>query len=152
MESIRELIIQDIDTALAELTTANGFNCNCGANRERGRRSWEDADLPCMSIFPAVEAASRSAYGMDKMVMPVRVDMLDNYTSETASVKGEKMLADVKDAIRQARATLLTGYISDIQYTGGGIEEYPELKTKTVGVTASFNITYETKLGDPYNQ
>lgn len=152
-DSIRERIIQEIDYALSQLMTANGFNCNCGATRERGRKSWEETDLPCLSLFPGIETAARTAYGMDQMVMPIRVDMLDNYTGDTtANHKGEKMLADIKEVMRRSRATLLAGLAEDIQYTGGGMEDFPELKTKTVGVTASFNITYQTRLGDPYNQ
>lgn len=151
-DSIRERIIQEIDAVLADLLIASGFNCNCGANKERGRKSWEESDLPCLSLFPGVESAQRSAYSGDTMVMPIKIDLLDNYSASNPSTIGERMLADVREIMRRARPVLLAGLVEDIQYKGGGIEDYPEQKTKTIGVTASFDITYSTKLGDPYNQ
>jgi hypothetical protein len=112
-----------------------------------------------MSIFPQPETASRTAYGKDSMVMPMKFDVLETYESlvsehgeEAASVMGEKVIADIREVIRRSYTILLDGLVQDIQYTGGGIQDYPELSKKTVGVTATFDVTYVTKLGDPYNQ
>lgn len=153
MDSIREKIIQEIDYALSQLLTANDFNCNCGANRERGRKSWEDADAPCMTIFPGFESGERASYGGDQMVMPVRVEIFDNRNeSITTSEQCEKMLADLREVMRRASPSLIAGFVEDIQYTGGGFEDYPKESVKTIGVVALYDITYQTKLGDPYKQ
>lgn len=38
-----------------------------------------------------------------------------------------------------------------IEYVEGGTEEYPEDQNLSVGVAATFHITYSTNIGDPYN-
>jgi len=43
-------------------------------------------------------------------------------------------------------------YAESIVYEGGGIEEYPEEGSISVGVQVRFLVTYWTKIGDPYNQ
>jgi len=158
-DSIRERIIQEFKYVGQQLTVANGFNSDCGSDVKRGRVKWEENDAPCMSIFPQPETASRTAYGKDSMVMPMKFDVLETYESlvsehgeEAASVMGEKVIADIREVIRRSYTILLDGLVQDIQYTGGGIQDYPELSKKTVGVTATFDVTYVTKLGDPYNQ
>jgi len=40
----------------------------------------------------------------------------------------------------------------DVIYTGGGIQEYPEASKRIIGVTATFNVIYQTRIGDPYTQ
>jgi len=158
MDSIRERIIQEFKYVAQQLTTGNGFNSNCGLNVKRCRIKWEDADTPCMSIFPKPETASRLATGKDLMSMPMQFEVLETYGSlvlefgdEAASVMGERVIADIREVIRRSYKILLEGLVQDIQYTSSG-HEYPELSKKTVGVTATFDVTYVTKLGDPYNQ
>lgn len=162
MDPIRERIIQEIEVGLGILTIAGGFNSNCGRLIERGKVQWDDEDSPCMSIFPGVEIAERTAYGRDSMKMPLSLNAFDSYldTISTvtgkpvsgASAKGEKILADLREAMRKVFKILTQGLVQDIRYTGGGMQDFPELTKKTVGVIASFEITYETKVNDPYNQ
>ena len=161
-DSIRERIIQEVEAGLSILTLANGFNTNCGRLIERGKKEWDDTDAPCMSIFPGIETADNTGYGVDKNVMPVVLNLLDTYTNTVsavtgktvsgASAKGEKMFADAKEAIKRVFTVLTAGLVQDIQYKGGGIQDYPGLETKIIGVMATFDITYETKRNDPYNQ
>jgi len=162
---VRERVIQEFKYVAQQLTTAEGFHSNCGANVTRGRMSWEEDDR-CMSIFPEVEQSSKNAYTYDSHVMPVKFDVLETYADliaefgdEAASVMGERVLADLKEVIRRSRGALTTpgidgepALVQSIQYTGGGIQKYPKSSEKTVGITASFDVTYETKSGDPYNQ
>ena len=157
-DSIRERIIQEFKYVAQQLTVANGFNSDCGNNVTRGRMDWE-ADDRCMSIFPQPETASRLATGKDLMIMPMKFDVLEEYEDlfpefgdEAASVMGERVIADIREVIRRSYRILLGGLVQDIFYTGGGIQDYPKLSKKTVGVTATFDVTYVTKLGDPYNQ
>ena len=161
-DSIRERIIQELKFVGGKLTIAEGFNSDCGSDVKRGRVKWEENDSPCMSIFPGMEESSRTSYGYDSHVMPVQFDVLETYAAlvaehgvEAASVMGERVLADLKEMVRRSRGALTAGdpaLVQNIQYTGGGIQEYPELSKKTIGVTATFSVTYETKSGDPYNQ
>ncbi|MGB5217113.1 MAG: hypothetical protein WBN66_02325 [Smithella sp.] len=161
-DSIRERIIQEVEAGLSILRTANGFNSDCGRLIERGKKEWDDTDAPCMSIFPGIETADDTGYRADKNVMPMTLNLFDTYTNTVstvtgkpvsgASVKGEKMFADAKEAMKRVFTILTAGLVQNIQYKGGGIQDYPGLETKTIGVIATFDITYETKRNDPYNQ
>jgi len=161
-DSIRERIIQEVEAGLSVLTIANGFNSDCGRLIERAKINWDDTDAPCMSIFPGIETAANTEYRIDKNVMPMVLNLLDTYTNTTsaitgkpvsgASVKSEKMLADAKEAMKRVFSVLTAGMVQDIQYKGGGVQEYPGLEKKIIGVIATFDITYETKHNDPYNQ
>lgn len=42
--------------------------------------------------------------------------------------------------------------VDDIAYAGGGVETYPAMKDEAVIVTATFNVTYATVIGNPYSQ
>lgn len=162
MDSIRERIIQEIEAGLSILTIAEGFNSDCGRLVERGKMQWDDDDLPCLSLFPGVETAAQQSHGTDTMTMPITLNMFNTYTDTTspvtgkpvsgASVIGEKMLADSREAMKRVFKILTAGLAQSIAYKGGGVQEYPELSKRTIGVMATFEIVYETKAGDPYNQ
>lgn len=161
-DSIRERIIQEFQYYLSGLTIAEGFNTDCGRLIERGKMQWDEEDSPCMSLFPGVETASQAVHGRDTMVMPITLNLFETYTDTTsivtgkpvsgASVKGEKMLADAREAAKRAFRQLTQGLAQGIAYKGGGIQEYPDLSKKTIGVLATFEIEYETKRGNPYEQ
>lgn len=58
----------------------------------------------------------------------------------------------VISAAQSAITRVTNSLANDIAYVGGGTDDYPEGAGETVGAFALFNITYETKAGDPYNQ
>ena len=153
-DSIRERIIQECEYQLTQLILAKGFNTNAGANSERGRVSWEDDDAPCMSVFPQAETAERTQYRAEKMTMPFKIDVIDTYTpaTETASKHGEKVLADIRESMHKIVKNPAGTLSDDVIYQGGGVQEFPEKSKAIVGVTATFNIIYQTKIGDPYKQ
>jgi len=152
-DSIRERIIQECEYQLTQLTTANGYNTNAGAKQERARVSWEENDAPCMSIFPQSESAERTQYRTEKMTMPFKIDIVDTYaTTDTASKHGERVLADLRESMNKILKNPAGTLADDVVYASGGVQDFPEHSKRVVGVTATFNVIYQTKIGDPYKQ
>ena len=52
----------------------------------------------------------------------------------------------------QAKDITGGGLVDDISYAGGGVENYPQTKDDALVVTATFTVTYQTNIGNPYSQ
>lgn len=150
-DSIRERIIKAVLVPLGAITTANGYSTDMGLRVHRGRMGFAKLDeLPAISVFPRVETAEETAYGSTAHTMAVDVYGVAVCQPSEASVSSERILADLRLAMGAAGD--LGGLASRVAYTGGGMEEYPDVTGQAVTVTASFEIHYETRRGDPYNQ
>lgn len=147
-DTIREQIIQAIATKMAAITTAGGYNTNMGSHVSRAALYIPAADLPALSIIPKVEEASK-VYGLQKHVMPVEIIGFDDQGTANPSVIAELMLGDIiKAFFAGTRSTL----VEDLEYKGGGTEEYPQHPDTVTTVSALFHVTYFTIIGNPYSQ
>lgn len=160
MNTIRELIILDFMSRLADITTAGGYNTNIGSKVIRARKKLAPAELPAVVAIPGTEKAE-SQYGYSKCQMEMRIEGVALFGSTDPSVMSEKILGDLKKCILAPYNALTsphTGwsrspdYIDSILYTGGGVEEYPDDDQITAGAYAIFEVGYTTKLDDPYSQ
>lgn len=163
-DTIREQIIRKIVTRLAVITAAGGYNTDIGENVQRGRMKLDMSEVPACVVFPLPEEAERR-YGKVICRMPVKVEgMLRmpvhdydgmRYLGESnPSVLSEKILGDLRKCItdQSAISTWTGGLTDDVQYTGGGTDEYPDPEDEVTGANATFLITYKTLAGDPYSQ
>ena len=163
-ETIREKIIQQIVTRLAVITTTNGYNINLGASVERVRKNRAQSDLPACVVIPQPETAEPE-YGVSKITMPVLIKGLAAFGATNPSVIAEQILGDLIKAMTDPawdRRRLVTSpaspvvyldaYDDSIAYKGGGTDEYPNDEDWTVGASALFEVTYLTKIGNPYEQ
>lgn len=170
-DTIRELIIQEFLTRAATLrNTASppAYATDMGDNVFRARPRVDPAELPCCVIWPLAEEAEH-AHGLVRHRMTIRLDGIVAFGAESPSVVGERMLGDlikcftstswdrrrpvlVTSPASPVTYTYLAPYAESIVYEGGGIEEYPEEGSISVGVQVRFLVTYWTKIGDPYNQ
>lgn len=140
-DTIRELILQDIETLLA---TRHGAD-----NVYRGRTQFEYADLPCVSILPGLETAEK-AYGEQRLTMPVSVHAVQVSGDNEPGVLAETILGNLIDDVIGGRSSI--SHISDIRYTGGGVETWPEQDEQALSVQIDIEIQYSTNIGDPYTQ
>ena len=154
METIREQIIAAIVTAAADILVASGYNTGMGAHVFRAQSKIDPGSLPAVVIWPQPETTERK-YGMCINIMPVKLEGLAVYGSDNPSVISEQILGDLiifmtgrGDHITRVTDDLAT----DIAYTGGGTETYPEGPEDVAGAFATFNIKYETEFGDPYTK
>lgn len=166
-DTIRELIIKELLTRAATLrNTASppAYVTDMGAHVLRARLRVDPSELPCCVIWPMPEEAE-NVHGLVRHRMRIRVDGIMEFTSESPSVVGERMLGDLIECftspawIRKrlvaspaSPATYDPPYMESIVYEGGGIEEYPEEGSVSVGVQVRFMISYWTAIGDPYTQ
>lgn len=170
-DTIRELIIQEFLTRAATLrNTASppAYATDMGDNVFRARPRVDPAELPCCVIWPLAEEAEH-AHGLVRHRMTIRLDGIVAFGAESPSVVGERMLGDlikcftsptwdrrrpvlVTSPASPVTYTYLAPYAESIVYEGGGIQEYPEEGSISVGVQIRLLVTYWTKAGDPYAQ
>ena len=151
-DTIRERIISAIVNRCSVITVANGYNTDIGGNVLRAKVTLGKDEPPAAVVFPEPEESSRK-YGKQHCVMPVRVEGTAYYGSDNPSVAAERILGDLIKCICGGTLSDVTGGLADdVEYTGGGTDEYPDAGEKLIGASAVFNIKYKTVAGDPYNQ
>jgi hypothetical protein len=103
--------------------------------------------LPVISIMPGIEDAQREEYGVSVNTMEIDIWCSIMTGQDEMSEIGEAILGEL---VKAFWASVPTG-IRDYSYTGGG-PSYPDgIAQKVLMTLASFNVVYETDLGDPYN-
>ena len=151
-DTIRERIISNLAARLSVITVANGYNTDIGGNVLRAKVTLGKDEPPAAVAFPETEESLRK-YGKQHCVMPVRVEGTTYYGTDNPSVVAERILGDVIRCICGGTLVEVTGGLADdVEYTGGGTDEYPDAGEKLIGASAVFNIKYKTLAGDPYNQ
>ena len=167
MNSIRELIIQEIIARAAAIVTTGSpqaYATGIGATIFRARPKVDPDDLPCLVVWPQVETAENKN-GQSLHRMPVKIEGLAAFASSEPSVISECILGDLIKCFTSpawdrrrlvaspaSPATYLDPYPESIVYQGGGTDSYPEDGSTTVGAAATFLVTYWTAIGDPYSQ
>jgi len=152
-DTIRETIISSIVTALGSIRTSGGYNTDAGRLVRRGQWITDQDQLPALSVMP-LEEENTPVPGRHDLAMRVRVDGVYKYfQQQNPSVMAEKLLGDIIKRMTNPSLTAVHGgYAEKVQYSEGGVEEYPDPGHKTVAVYAIFAVNYKTNLGDPYNQ
>jgi len=158
-DSIREQIIQGFKDQAEKITLANGYNTDVGAVVERGIADVRIEKTPAFSfVLPGTESSTRE-FGVYILTMPVEINAIHTlfYTDTdgvlqkyNSSVLAERILGDLIKGILGNRSNI--SLMDDINYTGGGIEDYPTPEDQLIWVRASFDIVYPTTIGDPYSQ
>jgi len=167
MNTIRELIIQELIARAAEIATTGSpqaYATDIGATIFRAHPKVDPDDLPCLVVWPQVETAE-NMNGVSRHRMPVKIEGLAAFESSEPSVISERILGDLIKCFTSptwdrrrlvaspaSPATYLDPYLESIVYQGGGTESYPEDGSLTVGAAATFLVTYWTAIGDPYSQ
>ncbi len=162
--TIRELIVQEFIARAAVMrhvdSPASGYETEIGETVLRARPKVDPDDLPCCVVWPQPETGG-NLHGRSRHVMPVKIEGLAMFGSENPSVVSERILGDMikcftspswdrRRAVAGSPATYLDPYAESILYQGGGTESAPEDGAVSIGVQATFLITYYTAIGDPY--
>ena len=113
--------------------------------------------LPLLAIIPGLEEVEKLNYASDKITMPVDLSALIKLDKQTGLVDdaiyiSEPIKAEIhKAACLAARSTGLIDLVDTIQYTGGGVAEWPTgMSQKVITVGVSLAVIYKTKTGDPF--
>lgn len=149
-DTIREQIITNIDLALRDIRTASGFNVDLGSTVKRGETISDKDQLPAVAFFPLSEN-NEPIPGRNNLTMTVRVEALAKFGSKNPSVVAEAMLGDVIRRMTD-RTSKVCEFTEKIEYSEGGVDEYPGGGEYTVGCYALFNVNYKTVIDDPFIQ
>jgi hypothetical protein len=145
-DSTRETIIKAFLTRAATITT--GYNVPMGANVYRATKDVDPSCLPAIIIWPQPEATENREFGKYLLKMPVKVEAISLFGTSNPSVIAEQMLADLRKAFMGT--TTMSALIENIQYSGGGTDDYPDAEHLTVGAYALFTVTYFSTISNPY--
>ncbi len=147
-DTIREQIIKAILAQLALIRTAGGYNTDIGVKVRRAAIEIPVEDMPVTNMFPFTETSRRDTYGKQSCDMLVQVRVYQVYGEDNPNEVGEPVLGDVVKCMGGLARTLP----DDVEYTGGGIPEYPGPEDKSFETVVEFRIKYRTLIGNPYAQ
>lgn len=166
-DTIREIVIKDFIARLGVISIANGYNTDIGKTVLRARKKIDPTECPCSDVFPGTEKPEK-LYSKRQCTMIMHIEGIVELQEtgspaalENASVVSEMILGDLKKCILAPENELTSpvsgwsrspDYISGINYTGGGANEYPDEGEKMAGAFADFEVVYFEKLNDPYAQ
>lgn len=152
-DTIREKIISAVETQLATITIVGGYNTDCGENVQRATPDIASEDMPACNVIPRPDEQTSREYGRQVAVMPIEIQALQVHGEDNCSEVGEAALGDlIKCVMATAKSGTGKPTIDDIEYGGGGIEEYPEAQDPHTIVQAVFRFRYSTLIGNPYQQ
>ena len=141
----RERIIKAIETRMATITIANGYNTEIGKNVFRAIPKIDPSQLPACDIFPLTETTERIGGGNYLCTMSLNIVAIAKTESQNPSVLSEQILGD----IRMALAGLsFSSEAEDVSYASGGTNDYSN--KDTVSITVNLIIKYFSKINDPY--
>ena len=165
-DTIRELIIQEFIARAAVIRTtgsAPAYATDIGKTVLRARPKVDPEELPCAVIWPQAEEAENKN-GQVLHHMPLRVEGLVLFGALEPSVVAERLLGDLIKCFTSpawdrrrlvagsSPAIYLSPYAESIVYQAGGMNEAPEDGAISVGVSATFQVSYWTLAGDPSAQ
>lgn len=150
--SIRQRIISAIENGLKSVLKAGGYQTNIGARVLLCRPNVDKSALPATVIWPRPETAVKMS-GKVKATMPVRFESIVSIQPLDDMVKlGEQMLADLRARIESQTEEITGGLADHIEYTNGGVDSYPDPGDTVINCGVVYNITYKTKIGNPFQQ
>jgi hypothetical protein len=165
-ETIRELIIQELIARAAVMRTTGSpalYATDIGATVLRERGKVPPGDQPCTVVCPASEE-SKNIHGKQLHQMPVQIYGLAKFGTEDPSVVKERILGDLircftsptwdrrRPIPGSSPAAFLPPLMESIVYQMGGTDGTLEDGSVSVGVPATFLVTYYTAIGDPCGQ
>ena len=110
-----------------------------------------DSDLPAKSVWDNGEEASKKAFGVTEVALPLPVEYLaevDKQTFPTYSAQANAMLGEIIQAATSGD-NKLGGLCQSIEYAESEFI-YPKDGEQEIEVYVVFNITYQFATGDPF--
>ena len=148
--TIREQIITAYLTRLAAWTST-GFNHNCGESVHRASPHIDQSSLPACVLWPQPEEATQE-YGHNVCTMTFKVEALAVVDEdENGSEIQEQLLGDVIKIMTDPAVTV-TVLTDSIQYRNGGPSGAQNPEQTITGISAEFELKYQTLIGNPYLQ
>lgn len=160
-EPFRLRVLKALTAALSEITVANGYNQDIGANVFRGRDTFGASDpLPMLSILESIlekdqvmspQQGTFITGPWELLIQGWAVDDEDNPTDP-----GQFLLADVKKRLVQERSRArgyeilgMQGKITDIKFSTGVVRPADEVSSRAY-FWLKLELVLVENLADPY--
>jgi hypothetical protein len=147
-DSLREVVVQALDTRLRSITVANFYETDAGTNVS----SWRDtpldvATLPAL-VWRDTDATTPEAGALDVHRLNVEIDcVVSGTTLSTAMVLLRKVIADVVKAL--GSDLTLGGVVHDILQGTEEVHVQHE-EHKLMNATLTFVLVFSSAHFDPY--
>lgn len=151
-QSRRELILQDIETALREITHANSYSIDLLSVKRAPVEVLEEDILPVAGIFEDKETVERVSWDISNIVkcsLPITIEAWQEAVENFSEI-ANKFLADIQKAILTDATR--SGYANETIETSNEVYiAQAEGGPIYVGLTVNFLIIYYRTEGDPYS-
>lgn len=150
-DSIREQVVQALETLLGTITKTNGYLTNVGNKIYRGTdRPLEISELPGAVMVEGQESSDQEVtIGKNHHYLNISVEARTTYTdTENYQQVAGKMLADIIKVV--GTDPTLGGLAIDIS-NQGNIVDRPEAEAQIAAVDISLLVHYRTDHLDPYS-
>ena len=154
VNSIRELIFQDIKTTLQGILQRDGFENNVDEDNViiiHGKRDDSAYNEPIIYIYPGTEILNpnKCEKGKDYKELDVQLEVWIRGTKETMNANINAMLADIIVALgadhTRGGYAIETAFIANEAFIN-------DLTSEKCGFVFQIQVGYEHNYGDPYNQ
>lgn len=152
-DSIREQIIQDIMSRVAEIQKINGYGTDVGRDAVRATKYAPASTGARIVVIPRIETGTTIKYGKTTYLFPVDIHafVTINPGVDNASQISERIYSDIIYAITRLDSKV-TDLAERVAHTGGGGVELADNEATLAGAQATFEITYKTVVGSPTTQ
>lgn len=149
MTSRRKNIITEIQTALSEITTTNGYYTDAGNYVYLDISEIdENSTFPAININESMDTNSANFHSTWlSLALPVSIEGYNTCLPSTANEKGHELIADIKKAIFSHTKDDPANF-EKITYQGADIAQR-ENGTGLVAVNVNITIHYKENLNDP---
>jgi len=147
--TIRYTAIKAIQTQLETILISNGYNYDLGANVFIGIPRLDPSFDEFISMWPGVDEKNDNGfYAKWQFAIELKIEACKEISKESDDMEliSQNMLSDVVKCLHKPSITGIDN--SNIFYTGGGIETYPQPGETVLGVVANYELNYNTAAGD----
>lgn len=146
MDSIKQLIIQQIITQLQNISIANGFSNNITTIDDRRTATYNASELPAISVKDVLETVTKRN---NNHINVVTINISIKTLGDTSIKDSRNISADVVKAIGIDKS--LNNLIQDISTLSISSFDNEQESEKVASVIIEFTVTYITKEYDQFN-
>ena len=149
-DSIREQILQSLETQMGVMLTANGYDFNVLTVERARRQFFDESDLPAIGIFDGDETLTPD-FNDTRADMQVRVELHADASTTNRSTVLNKMKANLEKCI-MSQDTTHSSLAGGSRITGMEMRLPDDDDSTLLTVAAIVTIQYTTVTGNPYSQ
>lgn len=140
-------IAAEISDRLATITVANGYVTDIGTSVYRGRRTLDEAMLPCIVLVEGPDQVNEQLRTQAKLAQRYSIEGHAICDADNPSDMGHDIIADLKKALFNGDRTF-GGPVRNIEYRGRNIVTRED-GFNAVAASVDIDMTYSENLAAP---